>query len=291
MKKISLMLSVITLIGLLFNSCFFYTFPTHYYEGISNIIYDGNYIAFTRAKFENESGWTYLGEGEGYYLVGYKNIVIDVSANKTYARYIDTGSEYVAWWDNVPPTFNCKTNNNIYFGSTADKFSVENKLWSDIDDTLFSASYNFFISPDETEVMKLESSGYLSYYNVMTEERIKFYVGQSNADVHWEYGLIAAERAEGSVAIIRFREDTLSSEIIDTSPSAIDKLRWYKNTLFILNGTSLHTLEQDDSTWQETDQLEGRYYYMADDSSYINFEDGIINVYDKNDNLIKKYEI
>ncbi|MDY6787940.1 MAG: hypothetical protein SVK54_07430 [candidate division WOR-3 bacterium] len=296
MKKSFIIILLGILILLLFSNCWLYVPETEDIGGAADILYDGDYIAICRLSYKKNAGWVYLGEETTESVVGFVVHIIDVNTDEVYSEYLDASGLSIPYGEYTEPSYIRKSDKNIYFLSwyllDNYKYSLENRTTlKPVKDTLFDNVENFFISSDETEVIVLEVS-YFKYFNRTTGETKEFNAGQECNDVNWDLGLTAGYSSESNVYIGSFKTDSITYDVVELSISNIRRLKWLNDVLLFKDySNNIYKIEKIDTTWQETDELEEKYYYMADDSSYINFEDGIINVYDKNDNLLKEYEL
>lgn len=296
MKKSLIIILLGILILLLFSNCWLYIPETEDIRGIADILYDGDYIAICRLSYKENGGWVYFGDETTESIVGIFVQIIDVNTDEVYSEYLDASGETVPYGEYAFPSYIRKSDKNIYFLSwylsNNYKYSLENKTTlKPVKDTLFDNVENFFISPDETEVIIIVSGHLFQYFNRTTGETKEFNAGQGCKDVNWDLGLTAEISNESNVYIESFRTDSIICDVVELDISSVSRLKWFNDALLVGNYNSMCKLEKIDTTWQQTGGIEEKYYYMADDSSYINIEAGMINIYDKNDNLIKEYEL
>ncbi len=265
----------------------------------SNIIYDGKYIIFCKEYYQNSAS--------GYYTLGQAMYCVELSTGEINSKLIEYENRaYILYAENAHDVYLSKTNNNVYLSSSylssPWKYSLNNKTWSEVEDSVLSKAFILDYSPDENELIYIDRCEYVYYIDNITNEIKKY--PELTLDYYMPFTVNWDERiiVHISSQYINFIDiDTDSTCRVDISEvksyPIISRIKWFGNDILIdyFDETEMLQVSYIDSTWQSNKLVEEKYYYMANDSSYCDIKNElysiIISIYNKNDDLIQTIEV
>ena len=282
---------VILVLIIMTTSCFLSS-KNDFQSGIySNVIYNGDEIAFVTGHME----YTDNLDLSKYYISEYILYYINIRTGEY--SYLEIPAGYLPGWD-IPQYSSIlisQTDKNIYYGSNY-KYIKSEKRFGGSDEIKYS-DIEFCFSPDENEMI-YESLSVAYYRNINTgyEKEINnltndFYY------INWDRDELIFINSN-NLFINDFINDM--EVVLDLYGDSIydARVRWFGSKIFLYYYTDSYkvmTVEYD-TIWSSTEILNKKYFNMANDSTYYDInilkDNNIeVNIYDVDDNIVKTLEV
>lgn len=199
----------------------------------SNIIYDGEYVIFCKQYLQNDE--------PGYYTLGEAMYCVELSTGEIYSKLIEFDDGAYLMEGDADAAYLSKTNNNVYLSSTylrpPWRFSLNDKTWSKIEDSIVSNAFILDYSPNENELVYVGGYGCIYYFDKTINEG-KQYTASTNYDmpitVNWNKEIVVYINSKDLDFIDLNTDSTWRIDLSEITYYPINNgIKWFGNNILI----------------------------------------------------------